>query len=66
MEHAVTIEAIAGKQDTLVSGTNIKTINNISLLGPGNIDVSTGGLIDAYTKAQVDAKFAAEDASLRT
>lgn len=27
------------KQDTLVSGTNIKTINNSSILGSGNIDV---------------------------
>lgn len=26
------------KQDTLVSGTNIKTVNNITLLGSGNID----------------------------
>lgn len=31
------------KQDTLVSGTNLKTINNQSLLGSGNIDVSGGG-----------------------
>lgn len=31
------------KQDTLVSGTNIKTINNQSLLGSGNIDISGGG-----------------------
>lgn len=30
-------------QDELVSGTNIKTINNESLLGSGNIDVSGGG-----------------------
>ena len=29
--------AIATKQDTLVSGTNIKTINNNSLLGSGNL-----------------------------
>lgn len=29
-----------GKQDTLVSGTNIKTINNTSLLGSGNITIS--------------------------
>lgn len=28
------------KQDTLVSGTNIKTINNQSLLGSGNITIS--------------------------
>lgn len=34
--------AIAGKQDTLVSGTNIKTINNTSILGSGNISISTG------------------------
>lgn len=29
---------ISAKQDTLVSGTNIKSINNTSLLGSGNID----------------------------
>ena len=34
--------AIASKQDTLVSGTNIKTINNQSLLGAGNIDIAAG------------------------
>ena len=32
-----------GKQDTLVSGTNIKTINSTSLLGSGNITISGGG-----------------------
>ena len=31
---------IASKQNTLVSGTNIKTIENQSLLGSGNIDLS--------------------------
>ena len=31
------------KQDTLVSGTNIKTVNGNSLLGPGNITISGGG-----------------------
>ena len=31
------------KQPTLVSGTNIKTINNKSLLGEGNIDIQGGG-----------------------
>lgn len=34
----------AAKQNTLVSGTNIKTINNQSLLGGGNISVSAGQL----------------------
>lgn len=31
---------ISGKQDKLVSGTNIKTINNNSILGSGNISVT--------------------------
>jgi hypothetical protein len=31
---------IDGKQNTLVSGTNIKTINNTSLLGSGNISIA--------------------------
>jgi hypothetical protein len=32
------------KQDTLISGTNIKTINSTSLLGSGNIVIGGGGL----------------------
>lgn len=36
-----------GAQETLVSGTNIKTVNNTSLLGSGNIDTTT---IPAGTK----------------
>lgn len=35
--------ALAGKQAQLVSGTNIKTINFIDLLGSGNINISGGG-----------------------
>lgn len=31
-----------GKQDSLVSGTNIKTINSVSVLGSGNLFVSSG------------------------
>lgn len=37
------IQDISGKQDVLVSGTNIKTINNESILGSGNITISGGG-----------------------
>ena len=33
---------LSQKQDKLVSGTNIKTINNISLLGSGNIEIQGG------------------------
>lgn len=35
--------AIKGKQDSLVSGTNIKTINGSSLLGGGDMVISGGG-----------------------
>lgn len=35
------IDLFKDKQDKLVSGTNIKTINNISLLGGGNISITT-------------------------
>ena len=42
--HADDIDAnasdIANKQDALVSGTNIKTINGESLLGGGDIEIS--------------------------
>lgn len=37
--------ALDAKQATLVSGTNIKTINNESILGSGNITIS-GGVTD--------------------
>lgn len=37
---------LSSKQDTLVSGTNIKTINNESILGSGNIDIQGGTSTD--------------------
>lgn len=47
--------ALSGKQATLVSGTNIKTINNESILGSGNIDIQGGGgkVIEAGTNISV-------------
>lgn len=44
-----TQDDIDAKQDTLVSGTNIKTINSQSLLGQGNIEITVegGGITDA-------------------
>lgn len=35
----------------------LKTINNISLIGEGNIQIGSGGTIDAYTKEEADARF---------
>ncbi len=42
------------KQDTLISGENIKTINNESLLGAGNLEVITD-LSDYYNKNEANA-----------
>lgn len=39
----LTKNSIDAKQDALQSGVNIKTINNTSLLGSGNIDIQGGG-----------------------
>lgn len=47
------------KQNTLVSGTNIKTINGNSILGSGDITITGGGDIDLsnyYNKGEVDNK----------
>ena len=47
-----------GKQATLVSGTTLKTVNGVSLLGSGNISVeggSGGGLGDVRAVRQTDA-----------
>ena len=54
----------SGKQDALISGTNIKTINNESILGSGNITIQGGGggvdsgtvqtMIDSSISGKVD------------
>lgn len=50
---------LADKQDMLVSGTNIKTINNGSLLGSGNLSLATAaelaGKADITTLVEVTA-----------
>lgn len=49
----------ANAQETLVSGTNIKTINNESILGSGNITIQGGGgggeTVVELTQDQYDA-----------
>lgn len=47
------------KQDQLVSGINIKTINNQSILGGGNIEIQAStDLSDYYTKEECNSTFA--------
>lgn len=50
---------LSGKQDTLVSGTNIKTINNQSILGSGNIEVGGGGTSVQSNWTETDTSSAA-------
>ena len=45
---------VGQKQDNLVSGTNIKTVNNQSLLGNGNIEISVGGSYIAYPSFSIN------------
>lgn len=37
------VAKLSSKQDTLISGVNLKTINNQSLLGEENINIEGGG-----------------------
>lgn len=45
VSNLATKSEVANKQDTLVSGENIKTVNGQSLLGNGNIQIEGGGTI---------------------
>lgn len=65
---AAAIAAVAGaKQDTLVSGTNIRTINGNTLLGSGDITISggsVGGIGDVSgLQAALDGKAALSGAT---
>lgn len=50
-----TVANITGVQETLVSGTNIKTINNQSILGSGNITISGSAAPYEITAMTVDS-----------
>ena len=49
------------KQDTLVSGENIKTINGESVLGSGNIEID---LSNYYNKQEIDQSQASQNANI--
>ncbi len=52
-----------GKQDALVSGTNIKTVNNESLLGSGNLEIQSGGGTEHNLHVSPSAVFKTTDDS---
>lgn len=41
------LQSLGDKQDALVSGTNIKTINGASVLGSGDLTVGGGSIAQA-------------------
>lgn len=47
---------VSGKQDTLVSGTNIKTVNGESLLGSGNIVAGDPNAVKYTSQTLTDAQ----------
>ena len=51
--------SLNGKQDILVSGTNIKTINGESVLGSGNIEIGGGGVSVQSNWTETDTSSAA-------
>lgn len=55
-ETYATKEQVSSKQDQLVSGTNIKTVNGQSLLGNGNIDITSGGTITVDSGLSTDSE----------
>lgn len=48
---------IAGKQESLVSGTTIKTINGASLLGSGDIELATKSYVDEQISTVINANY---------
>lgn len=46
---------IGGKQDTLVSGTNIKTINGESILGEGDLDVQSSSIKNVSANFSIES-----------
>lgn len=54
----------SGKQDALVSGTNIKTINNTSLLGSGNLSTKKQSLIVDAAQENLNYIIDAEDVDI--
>lgn len=60
---------LSSKQNTLISGSNIKTINSESLLGSGNLVIQSGSNVDVVTEWETtlsDEKVASEKLTKNT
>lgn len=56
-----TQEELATKQDTLVSGTSLKTVNGQDLLGEGNIVINAAPATELYTGTEATATITLAD-----
>ena len=56
-----TTTQLNSKQDTLVSGQNIKTINGQSVIGEGNIDITAGGTITVDSELSTESENAVQN-----
>ena len=56
------VSALANKQDKLISGTNVKTINGQSILGSGNIPISGSG--SSYDDTELRGRVTAAEAEI--
>ena len=54
--------ALANKQDKLISGTNVKTINGQSILGSGNLPISGSG--SSYDDTELRGRVTAAEAEI--
>ena len=54
--------ALEGKQDKLISGTNVKTINGQSILGSGNLPISFSG--SSYDDTELRGRVTAAEAEI--
>lgn len=54
VQNKVVTSALANKQEKLISGTTIKTINSIPILGAGNIVISGGGSNSGVSYEEVE------------
>lgn len=50
-----TVNSLAAKQDALVSGTNIKTVNGNALTGAGDVTITSSGVLGPYSLAALQA-----------
>lgn len=56
-----TLDGLNNKQDKLISGTNIKTVNGTSILGNGNIVISGGGSSSGGSSAYSEVNHGTSD-----